>query len=370
MTIPLYVLGDASRSSPRVLGLPLWKHSHVVGRRAGFEPRTTPPSEGRVLVVDQDMAVTRGALETIATASIAEGGLAVSEDRGIALTDAPLLEGAAGIAAVVEKVSPDELITLPTKSIRVGERRERGAAATLLLRDACKKLKPGDYFGVINRELTLPLTRWMAPTGLSPNLISFLGFAFVVAATVPLSKGTYFSFLLGAFLQWVGSLFDGVDGKIARLKAQTSPLGCWIDTALDYVYYLLLLGAIAVGVSKSWPKLAMGLGGAAVLGALIAVLFLSGMRRRLAPPEHPELFGPRMYAFLERHKGDPVLGFAHRTIRFATRAALPHLVLVAGILGGLPLVLMVAAVGTHLIWMIAVRVDRLAMREQATGGLG
>ncbi len=358
----VHVLEQNVTKQHRILGLRLAQHTQVISKRAGFPVVKSTPDSGDVIVVDQDVAVSKQALLDLADQKRPKDGIVLSAEGGVARVDAQALQrDVNSVADLATAQEPRSTVTV--KTIRVTGRKDRRKAATMLLRDACKKLKPGDFFGVINRELTLPLTRWLAPTRLSPNAISVIGFMFVIAAAWPLAGGTYATFLLGGFLQWFGSLMDGVDGKIARLKGQQSPFGCWLDTILDYAYYLILLGAITVGTAKTYPAAALVIGGVAVLGALISVLFLGRMRSRLAPPDHPEQFGPRMYAFLDRHKSDLILGFGHRTIRWATRAALPHIVFVAAILGILPVLLVVAALGSHLIWLIALRVNRLSVAE-------
>ncbi|KAJ1647368.1 hypothetical protein IWQ61_010101 [Dispira simplex] len=99
--------------------------------------------------------------------------------------------------------------------------------------------------------------RWMAP-----NLITLVGFGFVVGnlalflyytpdLTGPAPSWLYFSAALGL---WLYSTFDNVDGKQARRTGTSSPLGELFDHGCDALNCSLggLLQAAAMGLGHSW----------------------------------------------------------------------------------------------------------------------
>lgn len=128
--------------------------------------------------------------------------------------------------------------------------------ARQLLREKSRELsantaKPGD--GIVTRYLNRPvsqaLTRlllhWFGPV--HPNIAT--GGTAIIAAgmfacllAIPGSAGL----LLGALLFQAASMFDGVDGEIARATFRTSPLGASLDSLVDAATNILFfVGVIA-----------------------------------------------------------------------------------------------------------------------------
>jgi phosphatidylglycerophosphate synthase len=355
----VYLLGPSPRS---VLGLPLARHLAIAAGRAGLTVVDELPAAGDVIVVDPDVAVTTDALKALAAErSSAE---VVADRLGlIARSDVALARGLASVAALVHG---REVARLDLGVASCEEAAGRRLAEDLLVRAACKKLLAGDYLGALNRELTIPMVKVAARTAITPNAVTLISFAFTIAAAVPLISGSYRGLVLGAFIQWIGSLLDGVDGKLARLKAQTSVLGGKLDTRLDMVYYAVLFGALAVGLARSVPPaLVAALAGATLTGMLASFVVIAGMRRKLAPPDRPHEFGPLVYRLLDTHRTDAAIGFARATIRITTRAGMPHIFLALAVLGLLPYGLAVAALAANLVWILGIRLERLALEDRA-----
>ena len=86
-----------------------------------------------------------------------------------------------------------------------------------------------------------------AKLGLSPNMVTTIGFILMVAASYLFLHGYYLSGLLAG---WVMTFLDTVDGKLARVTIQSSRFGDYFDHGIDlfhppvwYVYWgLFLLG--------------------------------------------------------------------------------------------------------------------------------
>jgi phosphatidylglycerophosphate synthase len=355
----VYLLGPSPRS---VLGLPLARHLAIAAGRAGLTVVAELPASGDVIVVEPDVAVTTDALKALAAE---RSSAAVVADRQglIARCDTALVGGLASIAALLHG---REVTRLDLDVASCEDAAGRRAAEDLLVRAACKKLLAGDYLGALNRELTIPMVKVVARTSVTPNTVTLVSFAFTIAAAVPLVSGGYGGLVLGAFIQWIGSLLDGVDGKLARLKAQTSVLGGKLDTRLDMVYYAVLFGALAVGLARTFPPaLVAALAGATLTGMFASFVVIAGMRRKLAPPDRPHEFGPLVYRLLDTHRADPGIGFARATIRVTTRAGMPHIFLAIAVVGLLPYGFAVAAVAAHLVWILGLRLERLALEAGA-----
>jgi phosphatidylglycerophosphate synthase len=102
----------------------------------------------------------------------------------------------------------------------------------------------------------IPLTRILARIpGLTPNMITILSGLLGVAAA-------YFFFrteiLWGAFMMFFSLVLDCVDGDLARLTGQTSPIGAKLDRITDSIKKVLCL--LALTYISSWhPALLLGL---------------------------------------------------------------------------------------------------------------
>jgi len=85
----------------------------------------------------------------------------------------------------------------------------------------------------INRRISLPITRALIDTSITPNqmtafaaAVGFAAIAIVLWGGVPWLVG-------GALLLQTQSILDGCDGEISRLKYIRSRLGEWLDQVLD-----------------------------------------------------------------------------------------------------------------------------------------
>jgi hypothetical protein len=84
-----------------------------------------------------------------------------------------------------------------------------------------------------------------ARLGMSPNMVTTIGFILMLAACYLFFQGYYFSGLLAG---WVMTFLDTVDGKLARVTIQSSRFGDLYDHAIDlfhppfwYIYWGLSL---------------------------------------------------------------------------------------------------------------------------------
>lgn len=75
-----------------------------------------------------------------------------------------------------------------------------------------------------------PLARFISRTGISPNVITFIGFLLMVGVAFVLAKGYL---VLGGLLIIAAALFDAIDGTLARMMGRTSRFGAFLDSTLD-----------------------------------------------------------------------------------------------------------------------------------------
>ena len=108
------------------------------------------------------------------------------------------------------------------------------------------------------------LARLLAPTPLTPNMVSVIGGLFVVAAGIVYAQPWgWQGALLGMALHMTWHVVDGADGDLARLTGRSSPVGELVDGVCDYashiVVYLILGWLLSHQIG--------GLGWAAMLAA-------------------------------------------------------------------------------------------------------
>jgi len=156
------------------------------------------------------------------------------------------------------------------------------------------------YDGVVsrhlNRRLSRPLSAALAPTPLSPNLVTFatLGLSFGVAVMIAVGWN-----IAGGIGIQVVSVVDGVDGELARLKGVSTRFGAALDAIADRYADAAMLGAMTIYAARfeDWPRPEV-VGALALAGALT----VSYSRARIE-------------ASMEVAPSDGLFGFASRDVR-------------------------------------------------------
>ena len=201
-----------------------------------------------------------------------------------------------------------------------------------------------------NRRLSVPLSVMLIRTPLTPNQLSIALVALGFYAAWLFSAGHYATNVLAAFLSLAASILDGCDGEIARLKYQQSALGCWIETIGDYSYYLAIFVGMTVGsVRLTRMPILYWFGSAALAGTLITFVLLIFLRSRITNGQ-PE----NLHAIAKaRFKAVPTLWsrVIWRISFVATRSTMPYGIAVLALLGFVPLVVVLAAVGANAYWI-------------------
>ncbi len=103
-----------------------------------------------------------------------------------------------------------------------------------------------------------PFGRFLAKTGISPNMISVMSVITSILSCIAYASGPdageSFGLLLGTFLLGCSSLLDMLDGSLARAKGIAGHFGALLDRTLDRVSeFFFLLGIMAGGyVYSEW----------------------------------------------------------------------------------------------------------------------
>jgi phosphatidylglycerophosphate synthase/GTP:adenosylcobinamide-phosphate guanylyltransferase len=119
-------------------------------------------------------------------------------------------------------------------------------AESKLIED-CKKSGEG-YITYLTRLVSLQISKYLCRTKITPNQITAARIPVFILASIfiayNLNYATYFIGLVGHIL--CATVFDAIDGDVARLKLQFSKQGEWMDMANDIIASILFTLSIAI----------------------------------------------------------------------------------------------------------------------------
>ncbi len=87
-----------------------------------------------------------------------------------------------------------------------------------------------DAWKETGRSWFLPLARWLAARGVSPDAVTVAGLALSLLAALFFARG---DFLGAGILVALTGLCDMLDGDVARLTGASNPFGAFLDSTLD-----------------------------------------------------------------------------------------------------------------------------------------
>lgn len=126
-------------------------------------------------------------------------------------------------------------------------------------------------------ELALMLTRIAARVGMTPNMVTAIGAALCVYATILFYQGNYWSGVAAGFVFMV---LDTVDGKLARCTITSSPWGNVFDHGIDLIHppfwwYAWGAGLATLGLGMSNESFLTIM--AAIVGGYVVQRLIEGM---------------------------------------------------------------------------------------------
>ncbi|KKN97141.1 hypothetical protein LCGC14_0160990 [marine sediment metagenome] len=138
------------------------------------------------------------------------------------------------------------------------------------------KSEDGIVSKIINRKISIFISKYLVKTGLTPNQISILNLVLGISSALLFAKGGFPWIFMGGILAQMTSITDGCDGEIARLKFLSSKFGAWLDDVFDRYIDMLIVIGMAYGYwtisqnSLVWPIAAFTVMGLALLNYLPA----------------------------------------------------------------------------------------------------
>lgn len=232
---------------------------------------------------------------------------------------------------------------------------EQLAEAETRLLEGLRKKEDGVLTRLISRRVSLAVTRRLAGTGVTPNVMTLFCLALGLGAAWSFSSPTFWRQIVGGLLFLLHSILDGCDGELARLKFQESRLGGVLDFWGDNIVHVAVFSAFAVAwrdaIDESWP---LALGAMAVAGTLLCAGFVY------------------VYAMRPREGGGPILTTLSpaRRSRLTTvldalaRRDFIYLVMVLALFGKAYWMLAPTAVGTLAFFLALVVMAAMATRQR------
>jgi len=99
------------------------------------------------------------------------------------------------------------------------------------------------FFRAIFIRLLEPFSRWLARIGVTPNAITVVGTLGTIACSVIfLARGWW---MTGSLAIWGLTMFDALDGLVARVGGKSSRFGAVLDSTADRFADAAVFGAIA-----------------------------------------------------------------------------------------------------------------------------
>lgn len=135
----------------------------------------------------------------------------------------------------------------------------------------------------INKAMSLPVSSILSNTFITPNMWTFFNMLIGVCTAFFISQPGYMNGLLGGLLLQLASIFDGVDGEIAKFRYETSKWGAVLDSIADNGTLVAFLGGIAYFYTRGQQSAHAGwiLWGSMALAFLLIVRVWTFVNRNL-----------------------------------------------------------------------------------------
>jgi len=216
-----------------------------------------------------------------------------------------------------------------------------------------KSGKPTDgIYSNFNRKLSRPFVRALTHTSITPNTVTLAGLVVGMISAFMYSRGYYLASVAGAVLFFISGLIDEMDGMLARLTFRESAFGTWFEGFVDNATYLLLFSGMTAGLYRQHGKPELIWGIALIAGCLLSVCVVAMQRRAVAPPDRPHEYSVRINRLMETDSS-PISRIARQVHIFVKKGVAVHYVLIFTVIGGLQILLRLAAIAANLTWTVA-----------------
>ncbi len=199
-----------------------------------------PGSKNRVGITIAKAATIRSLLDNISPEDKKDKG---DKEENALLQQTALVEKAREKGILVQKEFCDSFWH------PVEEKRDFKPALNALFKSLGKSID-GWVAKHFNRPVSQAVSKRIANLPLSPNLISAVVFIFGLSSAALTITAEWLWIAIGAVVFHFASVFDGIDGEIARVKYQSTKFGALLDSILDHI--VLMFWVLAVSYVIHW----------------------------------------------------------------------------------------------------------------------
>jgi phosphatidylglycerophosphate synthase len=335
-SISAVIVIDEATEQTRFLGLNLVERAALTAARAGIRRihlvgRSQPDGEVVWRLRRRGLTVTCAELtdDIFAAAPLTDAYVVIPSEL--------ILEPRAVKAVFDESIARWQLF-----SARFGG----GADVHQLERDYLTHVNGGDtegFFTRIIRKFSVPLSQKLVRYPISANQVTLAGFALSLLAGWAFSFGSYSWGIVGALLYYASMILDCSDGEVARAKLADSRFGAWLETATDYLSYFAVLGGIVWGDVVLEGFCHHERAALVAVPATLAIIAIVGYQRARVARANPGAFDDALAAQLGQGSG--VQRFSVWGRQLIKRSFLAHLILLQAVIGFLPALLEIWAMG-------------------------
>lgn len=230
--------------------------------------------------------------------------------------------------------------------------------------------KPSDgIYSRFNRLLCRPAVRLLSHTPVTPNWVTLGGLVVGILAAFMYAQGFYAAYVAGALLFFLSGLFDEADGMLARIKFRESVFGTWFEGFVDETTYLLLFGGITAGLYRERGMRELTYGYLLIIGCVLSIAVTRLQRKLATAPGRPHEYAGRLNRLMEEDASNLVSRVVRQIHIFIKKGVSIHYMLIFTVIGGLPVLLRLAALGANLTWTVALYFGWRFFRQGKPGAI-
>ena len=146
------------------------------------------------------------------------------------------------------------------------------------LGESLRKPTDGPVSRMLNRRISIPISRVLSRLHVSPNQISAFNLVIGLITGVLFASSEHVMIAIGGILFQFGSIVDGCDGEVARLTYRQSDYGQWVDTVTDNISYVAFLIGLIVGQFRRVPSMSTAILGVIAVASILTALLIMYQR--------------------------------------------------------------------------------------------
>jgi phosphatidylglycerophosphate synthase len=131
------------------------------------------------------------------------------------------------------------------------------------------KSHQGPTDALINRHVSLRITRPLCRTRIHPNHITIASLFWGLGACAVVLEGSYLALAIAGVMMQLHSILDSCDGEMARLRFQFTKSGAWLDNVFDEIVDDTFIACVGIAAGGPWTYVGIAAGAARFLAVAL-----------------------------------------------------------------------------------------------------